>query len=66
LHTARHFFASWCINRKSERGLGLSLQQVQERMGHSTPLLVLTRYGHLFPKSNNAEELAEAEKALLG
>jgi hypothetical protein len=49
-----------------ERGLGLSLQQVQERMGYSTPLLVLTRYGHLFPKSNNAEELAEAEKALLG
>src|SRR5262249_35007580 len=36
LHCLRHFFASWCINRKADGGLELPLKVVQTRLGHST------------------------------
>jgi integrase len=36
LHSFRHFFASWCINRRLDGGLELPLKVVQERLGHST------------------------------
>jgi hypothetical protein len=36
LHTLRHFFASWCINRKRDGGLELPIKLVQERLGHSS------------------------------
>ena len=32
LHSLRHFFASWCINRKMDGGLGLPPKVVQERL----------------------------------
>ena len=35
-HTLRHFYASWCINRKEEGGLGLSPKVVQDRLGHAS------------------------------
>jgi integrase len=34
LHALHYYFASWCINRPPI-GLGLSLKEVQVRMGHS-------------------------------
>ncbi|MGO4437959.1 tyrosine-type recombinase/integrase [Rhizobium sp. RAF56] len=65
MHVLRHFFASWCINRKEDGGLGLTPKIVQERMGHSTVALTMDRYSHLFPKADDADELAAAEHAFL-
>ena len=31
----RHFFASWCINRRVDGGLELPLKVVQARLGHA-------------------------------
>ena len=39
---------------------------VQERLGHSTIAMTMDTYGHLFPRGDDAEELAAAERALLG
>lgn len=64
LHFLRHFFASWCINRRTDRGLELPLKLVQERMGHSTIQMTADRYGHLFPRGDDHEELAAAESLL--
>jgi len=66
LHALRHFYASWCINRKADGGLELPPKVVQERLGHSTIAMTLDTYGHLFPRSDYAHEMATAEKALLG
>jgi integrase len=65
-HALRHFFASWCINRKVDGGLELPAKVVQERLGHSTIAMTLDVYGHLFPRTDDSEELAAAERALLG
>jgi integrase len=64
LHALRHFFASWCINRKADGGLELPAKVVQERLGHSTIVLTLDRYGHLFPRGDDTAELAAAESIL--
>jgi integrase len=65
LHAFRHWFASWCINRKEDGGLSLSAKMVQERMGHSNIATTLDVYGHLFPRGDDENELANAERALL-
>jgi integrase len=49
MHALRHFYASWCINRKAEGGLELPGKVVQERMGHSSIMVTMDVYGHLFP-----------------
>ena len=66
LHCLRHFFASWLINPTSAGGLGLSPKVVQERMGHSSIVLTMNTYSHLFPRGDDSAELAAAEKALFG
>jgi integrase len=66
LHSLRHFYASWCINRKEDGGLGLPLKVVQHRLGHSGIQITANRYGHLFPNEDGGAELAAAEKAFLG
>ncbi len=66
LHALRHFFASWCINRKVDGGLELPPKVVQERLGHSTIAMTMDVYGHLFPRGDDADELAAAELSLLG
>lgn len=66
MHALRHFYASWCINRTEEGGLGLPAKMVQERLGHSTIVLTMDRYGHLFPRGDDEAELASAERLLLG
>jgi integrase len=65
LHTLRHFFASWCINRQADGGLGLPPKSVQERLGHASIAQTLDTYGHLFPRGDDAGELARAEGRLL-
>jgi integrase len=66
LHALRHFYASWCINRKEDGGLGRPLKVVQHRLGHSSIQMTADVYGHLFPSGDDGAELAAAQKALLG
>jgi integrase len=65
LHSLRHFYASWLINRKEDGGLGLPPKMVQERLGHSSIVMTMDTYGHLFPRADDGGELADAANALL-
>jgi integrase len=65
LHSLRHFYASWCINRRVDGGLELPLKVVQARLGHSSIQMTADTYGHLFPRGDDGAELAAAEKAFL-
>ena len=65
LHALRHFYASWCINRRLDGGLELPLKIVQTRLGHASIKLTADTYGHLFPRGDDGAELAAAEKAFL-
>jgi len=65
-HSLRHFYASWCINRRVDGGLELPLKVVQARLGHASIQMTADRYGHLFPRGDDGAELAAAERAFLG
>lgn len=65
MHSLRHFFASWCINRKQDGGRELPAKTVQALMGHSSITMTMDTYGHLFPSADDSEALAEAERRLL-
>jgi integrase len=65
LHALRHFYASWCVNRKADGGLELWLKVVQCRLGHSSIQMTADRYGYLFPRGDDAAELQEAQEAFL-
>jgi integrase len=65
LHALRHFYASWCINRRVDGGLELPLKVVQARLGHASIQMTADRYGHLFPSTDDGAELAAAEKVLM-
>jgi integrase len=65
LHSLRHFYASWCSNRRADGGLELPMKTVQARLGHSSIMMTSDTYGHLFPRGDDGGELAEAERALL-
>ena len=64
LHSLRHYFASWCINRKAAGGRELPPKNVQQLLGHASIVMTLDRYGHLFPRGDDRTELAAAETAL--
>jgi integrase len=66
LHSLRHFYASWCINRRVDGGLELPLKVVQARLGHASIQMTADTYGHLFPRGDDGSELAAAERAFLG
>ncbi len=65
LHASRHFYASWCINRRGDGGLELPAKLVQERLGHKSIVMTMDTYGHLFPRAEDAAELAAAERRFL-
>jgi integrase len=65
LHALRHWFASWCLNRKQDGGLELPLKLVQGRLGHSTIAMTADRYGHLFAPGDAEAEMLAAERAFL-
>jgi integrase len=65
LHAFRHFFASWCINPRARGGRELPAKVVQHLLGHSSIVMTLDVYGHLFPSGDDRAELAGAVKALL-
>lgn len=64
MHSFRHFFASWCLNRKPE-GRELPPKTVQTLLGHSSIVMTMDIYGHLFPSSTDRAELAQSANALL-
>jgi integrase len=64
MHSLRHFYASWCINRKVDGGLELPPKTVQARLGHASIVMTLDRYGHLFPTHDDGKELGATERAL--
>jgi integrase len=66
LHALRHFYASWCINRRVDGGLELPLKVVQARLGHASIQMTADTYGHLFPRGDDGSELAAAERAFFG
>ncbi len=66
LHALRHFYASWCINRRADGGLELPVKIVQSRLGHASMTMTADRYGHLFPRGDDDAELKAAERAFLG
>ena len=65
LHAFRHFFASWCINPKERGGRELAPKVVQHLLGHSSIVMTLDVYGHLFKDGGDRAELAAASSALL-
>jgi integrase len=65
MHALRHFYASWCINRRGDGGLELPAKVIQERLGHSSIVITMDVYGHLFPRGDDAAKFAEAERHLL-
>jgi integrase len=66
LHSLRHFYASWCINRRADGGLELPVKVVQTRMGHASIQITSDVYGHVFPRGDDGSELAAAERAFVG
>jgi integrase len=66
LHAFRHFFASWCINPADRGGRELPAKVVQTLLGHSSIMMTLDVYGHLFRDGSDRAELAASEKALFG
>jgi integrase len=65
VHALRHFFASWCLNRREDGGRELPPKEVQTLMGHSSIVMTMDIYGHLFPRKSDGKELADAATALL-
>ena len=65
MHALRHFYASWCINRRADGGLELPPKVAQERLGHASIAMTLDVYGHLFPRGDDLSELDAAERLLL-
>jgi integrase len=59
MHLFRHFYASWCIDP------GLPPKVIQERLGHSSITMTFDRYGHLFPRVDDSQELEQAELAVV-
>lgn len=66
MHALRHFHASWLINPTKSGGLGLSPKEVQERLGHSSIVITMNTYSHLFERLDDGSEMSAAAAALLG
>jgi integrase len=68
LHSLRHFFAAWALTRPDNAGLGLTLKELQERLGHSTLAMTADTYGHLLPARDDVTRsaLEAAERAMFG
>jgi integrase len=61
MHTLRHFFASWVIER------GFSPKRVQSLIGHSSIQMTFDVYGHLFPSlEDDHAKFAAGELAVVG
>jgi integrase len=62
VHALRHFYASWCINPLDRGGQGLPPKVVQERLGHSSIVMTMDTYGHLFPAGDDADKRGQSAR----
>lgn len=61
LHTLRHFFATYMIER------GVAPKRLQGMLGHSSLVMTMDTYGHLFENLESDQALmAAADTALIG
>src|SRR5690606_20921771 len=56
MRAVRHCYASWCINSEADGGRELPPKVVQERLGHSSIIMTMDVYGHLFPRHDSGDE----------
>jgi integrase len=52
------------LHARQDGGLGLTLKQAQERLGHATLAMTADSYGHLIPVEDDGVALAAAERHL--
>jgi integrase len=64
IHALRHYYASWCINRRADGGLELPLKNVSVMLGHATVGITADRYGHLFPRVDDSDALDAGVEAV--
>jgi hypothetical protein len=53
-----------CLNTESRGGLGLPPQDVQRLLGHSSIVMTLDVYGHLFPGGDHHSKFAAGTRAI--
>jgi hypothetical protein len=53
------------VNQPKDGGFELPPKVVRGRLGHASIQMTADVYGHLFPRGDDAAELAAAEKAFL-
>ena len=61
----RHFFASWCINPRADGGRELPAEVGSGAARTFVHTITLDTYGHLFPRIDDAAELAKSIRSLL-
>lgn len=66
LHALRHFYGSWLINYRDDKGRTFLPKQIQDWMGHSSITMTYDTYGHLMQKDDDQDLLAAAEQRLTG
>src|SRR5262249_28389155 len=54
LHALRHFYASWCINRRGDGGLELPLKVVAARLGHASIQMAARTYARPFSAGDDS------------
>jgi integrase len=59
-HSLRHYHASLCANSIDRGGLGLTMKETQDRLGHATLAMTADLYGHLFPETKETAQRLEA------
>jgi integrase len=65
LHSLRHAFASWSLERREKGGAGVDMKTLQVRMGHSSYKVTADLYTHLLPQAGVKKEMADIEAAFL-
>jgi len=65
LHGFRHYFASWCANPESRGGRALPPLSVKALLGHSSIMMTMDTYGHLFPQGDDSAELQKSVSRVL-
>jgi integrase len=64
-HVALAWHPAFQPLRKADGGLELPIKTVQQRLGHSSIVMTSDTYGHLFPRTDDGREMADAERRLM-
>ena len=66
LHSLRHAYASWSLERREKGGAGVNMKVLQVRLGHTDIQTTMNLYTHLLPHEGVKEEMEEVEAAFWG